>query len=135
VIVLEGEDHPLEGLGVHANAGYLIKMDFVILARRTGAADQAVPAGVTPATGAVIPSGAHQKLAPALRTQMMVGVTDGIVTDVANRRPEKLVEALPSQSLYVLHPTDSTMESRRRHKGIVPKGVRKRQTNPIRRCR
>ena len=72
-------------------------MYFFSLAIGTNALKDSVSTGVSPAARAVIAAGAAQQLIPAIFAQILIGLTNALLTVDTDRRPEKLVQTLQSK--------------------------------------
>ncbi len=88
-------------------------MNLSTLTIGTGAANQAVSAGISPTSRTVITARTGLKLAPAIFAQSFVSLTNAFAAAGADRRPEKLIKTLQTKrnnsfSLYLLHAANYT---------------------------
>jgi hypothetical protein len=69
-------------------------MDLPALAIRTGALNNSILAGVSPAARAIVPRCGGQKFVPASFAKIIICFGNVFIAINANRRPEKLVQTL-----------------------------------------
>ena len=102
--VLKSQYHFAQSFRIDAASDYLVEIYLFALTIGTNTLKEGIFTDVAAAARAVISAGGEQKLVPAVFAQIFFGFTNSFSAIDADRRPSKLVQALPGKGGNLFYP-------------------------------